>query len=384
MINLSFFAQKEKFLVLEISPTQTSGFLFSLDCEKNIKLEKQWPVFRWERLPRRLRHHLEKWKVIVATDSALATTAILPISLEREPETSHQPLSHAELENLLTQAIAKIFIQCRGEASRELNVEELDTILIDNRVTNFKVDHHHVINPIEFKAKKIEAVLELTLTSRSVFDNWKNSFSIGETRNFFFTETARAQLFILKRVKELPLNLAILSDENSSFIFTLEKAAIGETVRRYRIKWSPQSLLDTIGTNFGVSQMVAEKLYHLYLKNEVSPRISRHFNFILKPIIAPLLNQFENLKIKGPTYLTSNLELPLFFPKKLGKINFYCPSADEIVDKLGFKVDLENWPWSGNQTFKHIAPLLEFYYNNEDLAINRWLRRRLHWLGSTR
>ncbi len=384
MISLGSWQKKEKFLILEVSAQKTSGFLINLDPDKNLGLEKFWPEFNWDKTPRRFKQRLEKWKVIVSTDPSLALTTILPIRLDREPEQIHKPLSSVELENLLAQTTAKVFTLVRGEASRELGIEELDTILIDNRVTNFKVDGHHVINPLDFKAKKIEAVLELTLTDRDVFNSWKNFFSIGETRNFFFTESARAGLFTLQKVKGLPLNLIILKNSRPSYVFTLEKAAVGEIVHRHQVQWATGVIPKVLEENLGVSSKVAQKLYELYLIDEVSSRVGHHFAFTLKPAFAPLLTQLEKLRIKGPAFLISDLKLPPFFPKRLGKVSLGSVSIVEISEKLGFKVEPTSWPWPVDQVFNHLAPFFEFYYNNEDLAINHWLRRRLHWLGSTR
>lgn len=384
MTSFDFWTKKEKFLILEVGDEGTAGFLLNLDADKKLNLEKTWASFSWPKLSKHLRRHLEKWKVVVSAHPSLASTVILPIKLERESSLAEHPLTNIELENLLVQATAKIFTQVRGEASRELGVDELDTILIDNRVSNFKIDNHHVMNPIDFRAKKIEAVLELTLTTRSIFDDWKNQFSIGETKNFFFTESARAELFTLKKVKSPPLNLIILNDHAASQFFRLEKAAVGELIHRRRLRWSSNQILNTIAANLSVSVSVAGKLYSLYVKKELSPRISRHFNAILKPVISSLLRQLHSSRFKGTVYLDTPLPLPPSFPRRSGRLVFEKLPFESLTEKLGFKVDPALWLWSEGQIFKRLAPFLEFYYNNEDLAINHWLRRRLHWLGSNR
>jgi len=375
---------KEKYLILEVGEKSTSGFLLRLDPDKDIILEKVWEDFFWAKLSRRFRRRLEKWKVIVVADPSLATTIVLPIELEREDNFAKTPLSSIELENLLAQATAKVFTQVRGEASRELGVEELDTILIDNRVSNFKIDGHHVMNPVDFKAKKIEAVLELTLTTRTIFNDWKNNFSIGETKNFFFTEAARAELFLLKKIKSLPINLLILSSRQNSQFSKLEKAAVGELIHRGKLKWATNSVINAIEQDLSISSSVAQKLYSLYSEKKLSPRITRHFNLILKPAIVPFLKHLEELKVRGTVYIDTALPLPPFLSRKQGHATLENLPFDDLINKLGFRFDSSKWPWPDNQIFKHLAPFFEFYYNNEDLAINHWLRRRLHWLGSIR
>lgn len=385
MIKFSFWKKKEKFLVLEIYADRSSGFLLSLDEEKNLSLEKYWPEFYWSKISRRFLRHLEKWKVIVAADPNLAATISMPIKLEREPGITKLPLSSIELENMLAQTSAKVFTQARGEASRELEIDELDTILIDNRVTNFKIDGHQVLNPVDFKARNIEALLELTLTTRDIFEDWKNFFNIGQTKNFFFTEFARSELLVLKRLKKLPLNLLVLNTGEFSHFFTLEKTSVGEIIKRHRVRWSTSRLLESIEKNFGVSRKVSLNLYNLFLEKGLSPRLDRHLNLILKPSLDQLVKNLAQIKARGQIYLDSEISLPKNLSLRQVKATLKNLPSDEIAAFLGFKLaNPDSWPWKQNQIFKHLAPFMEFYYNNEDLSINHWLRRRLHWLGSAK
>ena len=385
MIKINFWQKKENFLILEVSGKKSSGFLLSLDEEKNLKLEKYWPDFSWIKVSRRFLRHLEKWKVIVSADPSFASTISMPVKLEREAGMVRSPLSSIELENLLAQTSAKVFTQVRGDASRELGIDELDTILIDNRVSNFKIDGHHVLNPIDFKAKRLEALLELTLTTRSIFEDWKNFFNVGQAKNFFFTEISRSELFALKRFKSLPINLLVLNPGEFSHFFTLEKAAVGEVINRHRIRWSTSRLLEIIEKNFGVSRKVSLNLYNLFLEKGLSTRLERHISVLIKPSLDQLIKSLEHLRVKGHIYIDSNLNLPPALSLRKIKATTKKLPTDELTKHLGFSIiDESSWPWAKNQIFKHLAPFIEFYYNNEDLSINHWLRRRLHWLGSSK
>lgn len=385
MINLRLFHKKEKFLILEVSGEKNSGFLLSLDEEKNLKLEKFWPDFSWSKVSRRFLRRPEKWKMIVSAGPGFAATISMPIELEREAGMTRSPLTSIELENLLAQTSSKVFTQVRGEASRELGIDELDTILIDNRVSNFKIDGHRVLNPIDFKAKRLEALLELTLTTRSIFEDWKNFFNIGQAQDFFFTEISRSELFALKRFKNLPVNLLVLSSGEFSYFFNLEKGAIGEVVNRHRLHWSTSRLLEIIEKNFGVSRNVSLSLYNLFLEKGLSPRLERHISILIKPILDQLIKNLEHLKVKGHIYIDSNLNLPPALSLRKIKATTKKLPTDELTEYLGFNIVGESsWPWPKNQIFKHLAPFIEFYYNSEDLSINHWLRRRLHWLGSSK
>lgn len=381
MLNLLFPNRYEKFLILEITKKGTSGFLFYLSQEKILTLKKVWDKFSWKKISRKWRGCFEKWKVIVATDPALSTTFVFPVKFEREKGSAKSPLSAVELENLLAQATAKAFPQYRSEASKKLGINELDTILIDNRVSQFKIDGHRVLNPLDFPVRKIETTMELTLTTRAIFNDWKNSFNTGEERDFFFTEISKSQLFALKRVVAPPFSLVSLEESSPSYILNFEKLKTGEVINRYEIEWSWLPILETIQSSFALSPQAAARIYSLYLNEEISPRAERHLNKILKPVISPLLKQIARNRLKGKIYFDTNFPLHAFMPQKISSASIAELPLEAVLDKTGFRTDFSGWEFTPDRIFRYFSPFLEFYYNNEDLSINHWLRRRLHWLG---
>ena len=381
MIRLPFAKPKEKFLILEITPRRTEGLLLSIDLEKNIKLEKFWDSFSIKNISKRLRHNLEKWKIIISADPSLAYTTMVSIQMDRDEDRWKVPISKIEIENLLSGATAKVFSHCRKEASAALGINELDTVLINNRVNSFKVDGHQVINPVDFNARKIDAILELTLTTRDIFEEWKSFFSIGQRQNFFFTESARAELAVLNKIKSFPVNLVMFRPESTHY-FCLETANIGNSIRRGKIKWQVYSILEKVATSWGVDFKVAQNVYENYLNENLSPGVSRFFENHFKGIVNNFFGLLVKANLKGPVYVETCLALPVKLPKKQGKLVFHDLPTDLALSKLGFKIDAGSWRFESNRTFRHLAPFLEFYYNSKDIPINHWLRRRLHWLGS--
>lgn len=380
-MKLTLLPKREKTLVLEILPQKTRGLLLSIEPDKNIKLEKFWENFSWSHLSRKLRHHIQNWKIVIAADPSLAVTLMFPIKMTREVERIKEPVSAVEIENLLAQATARVFNQCRADASRHLRIDELNTVLIDNRVSNFRVDGHQVINPLDFKARRVDAILELTLTTRDIFEEWKNFFSIGPKQNFFFTEFGKAELFVLSKTEPSPVNLMILTPDKSHY-FTLETTVLGPTIDRGRLRWSTNLLLKTISSTWGVSTPIARSIYNHYLNKSLSSNVIRFFDNNLKAAMNPFFVQAQRTRLKGVVYIDTHLPLPLVFPRRQGKVIFRDLPLTSLLDKLGFKINLAKWPWSRAQTLRLLAPFLEFYYNNKDLEINHWLRRRLHWLGT--
>ena len=104
-----------------------------------------------------------------AADSTLATTIPIPLDLTRERSDVKYEVTLAELENLVAQAMGKIFNQCRSEAAKRLGVHELDAILVGAQARNFKVDGKSAVNPAGFAGKKISLSLELRFTTRGRF-----------------------------------------------------------------------------------------------------------------------------------------------------------------------------------------------------------------------
>jgi hypothetical protein len=381
VINFGIFEKQENFLIIEVNSASTTGLLIGLSEEKNITLKKYWPEFSLSKFYRRFRRRLEKWKIIVVAEPSLALTTIIPVKLDRELELVKEPISASELENMLAQATAKVFNQCRAEASQKLGLDELDTIIIEHSVSNFKIDGHKVMSPTGFRGKHINACLELTLTTRKIFDDWKNFFGANYDKRFFFTESSKAELSALRRLKPMPINLLSLRNDSAAF-FILEGDAAGSIISRGNLNWSLRLLLGVISENWQIKESVAARLYNSYLNDNISPRMKSHFDKILKPVLDLLFKQIGAAKMKGPAFMDSDLTLPVIFPKKVGKTTIHNLPDVSSLKELGFNIKPEEWPIPADQIFRRLSPFFEFYYRGKESPINSWLRRRLHWLGS--
>lgn len=372
-----FLKSPERHLVLEVLPDQTRGLLLRVTGEKKIVPERTWDDFSWGRMGKLIKK-LRGTKTIVSADPSRAMTITIPAELKRDPKDAAEPLGPVELENLLAQATAQVFTQCREQASRELGLDELHTIVVENRAGNFRVDGHKVLNPLGFAAKRIEAILELTLTTREVFDKWKHLFVQSE--DFFFTETARAELYALRKVHDPPVNLLSLEPEKTSF-FILDRAASGTAMYRGHLDWSLRSLTKRLEDVWDISPETAERIYRSYLKKEVSPHVDRFLEKTIKPSLEALVKAVGKSRLKGTVFIESQLPLPFVFPYRRGRIIFSESRVADILTKVGLSVDARDWDIPLHELTRRLAPFLEFYYNKTDSVINRWLKRRIHWLG---
>lgn len=370
---------KENFLVLEILPQGVCVFLLNLDNDKRLSLEKFWQGIDLSKLPKTLRSGSLKRKLIVSADSSLAYTAILPISFKRDFPS--EPLSSVELENSLFGVIGKVFNQYREEASRALGVDELDVILIDSQVSNFKIDGHKIVSPLGFKSRMVDAVLQLTLTTRKVFDDIRMIF--GQNKDFFFTEMGRSQLLSLEKLGSPPFGFAVFDPRKSSYFFLDYYASGSKFIRRGEFEWRPEFLLQAISENWGLDEDISSLVYNVYLRGEVSDRVKRALKGFFQPQIELFWRNFNKTRLRGRVYFTSHIVFPFSLPQRKQKFIFDEPPLLPLLEKLGLALNFSEWPADKGKIFRYLAPFFEFYYNSTDTAINDRLKRRLRWLGVT-
>ena len=388
MVKWDFFSQREKFLILEITPAGTNGLFLSVDEDRNIDLSKllQSPARRISEKTWKGGSFFRSWRrVIVAADSSLATTIPVPLELSREHANAKSRITIAELENLIAQAMAKVFNGCRGEAAKRLAASDLDTVLVGAKADHFKVNGRALASPIGIAGKKISLLLELTFTTRRIFEDLKPFFNSPE--EFFFAEAPQAHLRAIARVQKLPLNLIAAGGDGAS-LFVLERPK-GEyaVLYRERFHWSFSSLLRSIGEAFAVNEEVAKKLYCLYHRGLVSENAKRAFKKIMEPTLRAFFGEIAKGKVRGAVYVDMPHALPVPLPYKHGAATLEERPVKEILAGLGFTlpghrpkgrahVDGED-----NAVPRMLLYFVEAYFDKSDSEINRKLRRRLHWLA---
>lgn len=374
---LKSLSKKEKFLIIEIEPEKASCVLAVLSRDKNLELKKYWEGRNLEALSKQVGFDRMEGTIIVAADASLAFTAVIPVFLQRETD---EPLEAIELENLLAQAVGRMFNQCREEGSRELGVDDLDIVLANSRVVSFKIDDHQVLNPLGFRAGKIEAVLELVFTIRPVYENIIRF--LKSHRFFFFTQIERAGLVSLEKVNRPPLGLLALNREISPFS-VINRAAVGHIIYRGKLSWTLEEFEEALRKEFGVSANIAWKIYDLYLKDMVSGPVKRYLNNLIKPLVGLLFEKIEKSRLKGHVYLSSEAVLPFRLPARGKSFILEKVPLAVLLERLGISADTSKLAFLGDKTFRRLAPFLEFYCDKSDSTINRWLRRHLNWLGSS-
>ncbi len=379
MIGLHFFSsRRERFLILDACPDRVNALIVSIDEEKHIRPERILPNVN----PLRLAGYLKLGRIgdniIIAADPALVYTATLPVTFARHDASS--PVTAIETENMLSQAVGRFFNQCRSDAGLELGVDDLDVLLVNSRVLNFKVDGHHVLNPLDFRGRSIEAFVELTLTTRGIFENLKEL--LRDRKTFFFTESGRAELLTLGKLDGLPATFIALGI-HASRVFLMQKASVGHSISRAPLTWRANRPRRVFAEALGVSDRTADEVYRAYLEGRVSPTARRAFEKLLEPTARALLAELTVARLKGPMYLSSTEPLPFPLPHRGRSFTLLAPSLQTIAERLGVSIDPKQWPMAEEMIFPRLAPFFEFYFAKSDSWVNRWLARHLNWLGAS-
>ena len=385
------FKPREKFLVLAIGSAGADGLFLSVDEEKNIIFEKSIKNIDLKKFfTSPMRSVTQKsWegnyffkahrKVVAVADSSFATTIPIPLDLSREPGTEHSEVILPELENLIAQAMGKIFNQCRSEAAARLHIHEIDTIMVGAKARSFKVDGHLVVNPIGFTGKKISLLLELTFTGRVLFEDLKQFFNAPE--DFFFAESAQVRLVSLARVRKLPLNLIVDEGSRGASLFVLQKTKDEYPVLyREKLAWSFDSLFVRIAAELGVSDIVAREIYRAYLSKSMSESALRAFKRFIDPAVEQFLKEVGKEKLKGLVYMDVEHDMPFALPYKYGAATFDQFPLAEILQQLGF-AGREGDFAPDAVVSRHLMPFIEAYFDKSNSDINQKLHRRLHWLA---
>jgi hypothetical protein len=358
---------------LEISSEGTNALFLSVDEDRNLTLEKL--VERADRAKL-----LEsRRKVIVAGDPSIATTIPIPLELSREHANAKTKLTIAELENLIAQAMAKIFIGCRSEAAKRFGVNDLDAVMVGAKTKHFTIDGKAVASPVGFMGKKISLLLELTFTTRELFQDLKPFFNSPD--HFFFAEGPQAELAALAEVRALPLNL-IAARKDGASLYALQKAK-GEYAVLYRevFNWSFAGLFRAMAKELAVSEAVAKELYRAYHKKDMSETALRAVKKMLQPAVDDLLREIKRLNISGFVYSDASHVLPLDLPHRHGAAKLEEHPIGELLMKFGFTADAETLREEGNDVLRPLLYFLEAYFDKSNSEINQKLRRRLHWLA---
>jgi len=396
---MEFFKSREKFLIVEILPgNRAHGLFLGVDEDRNLRFEKflrhadlrklvASPARKIEEKKWEGKHLFDKRRrVIAVADPLIATTIPVPMELERALHLQAGKITLLELEDLIAQAMKKIFGGCRAEAAKRIGSEEINTVLVGSRVEGERVDGISVKDVTGHAGKKIAFILEFTFTRRNVFESLTELFSSPE--GFYFAESPQAFLRVVSAVRPLPVNLITAQEgQLPSSLFVLQKSGGKGSHDGYPVlyrepfHWHFDSLFGDIAAAFGVNREVAAELYRVYAKKKMSENVLKYFKRIIDPAAERLLAEVERAKISGPVYMDAPYVLPFALPYRHQGALFEPAPIEELLKKFGFAAEFDRNILPPAAALRYLAPFFEAYFDKSRSEINQRLRKKLHWLA---
>ncbi len=276
---------------------------------------------------------------------------------------------------MLGKMLISISNEERARAAQALHVEELNAVLVQSRITSPVVDGRETINPVGQPGKKLEAVFEITFTTRDIFEQWRNFFNSHD--GFRFVDMSRAHLSAISKVKPSPVSLIMFEKKRTRF-YGADESKKKVSTKKGQVHWTLHSLLEPIMETWGVGEYAAQGIYEAYLRKEVSGEVEKIISKLLKPVIRNLAPALAKTKLKGKVHVYSQFSLPFPLPKKIGNVVLEELPLSSLLEKLGFEQRTAGFP--PHRIFHYLVSFLEFYYDKENSPANRWLKRRVHWL----
>ncbi|MBI2595075.1 MAG: hypothetical protein HYW38_02360 [Candidatus Colwellbacteria bacterium] len=242
---------------------------------------------------------------ILDLDSKSAVTIFSLVTIPHD--NPRQELGLTDLENYISQAIWKIFDQCRNEAAQRLEVDGADLLLTDARVMEIRIDGHPVINPHGFTGSKMDVTLSITMVKRDKF--------IEEANIILEGGTVRAHLLAKRENLEDAVYIEVKEDTTTVFRITPGKIAYLS-----EFDWGEKKLTKLLKEELGLADDDSAKHIHLrYTEGNLSERAVKKIEKIFYSAFVTFINggvmTFKNfLKPRvgslPPIYLKSFFPLP--------------------------------------------------------------------------
>jgi hypothetical protein len=376
--------------VVEINDHYRKATTLSLDSEKNLSVgntlhesaEQEGAslkkFFSSLRIPKR-------GEVIIGLDAARAVT--IPVSAELVRDNAKEEIRGEELANLVSQAVWRSLNRYRGLAAGRLAVADSDIVLANLRVLGVRVDGYRVINPLGFKAKRVEFEIEQVFTTRTLAEEIREALR-GRDAHAFILETGAALARLLSRSTEDGQFVLACMDENGSALYRISRrshyiGSISLPGLEYLggLPWGNALVREAFASHFNIGSAVARDIVHAFCARDVSAHGERYLHKLFEDALSPLIHSTKT-KLKGKEMVYWNsyeYPLPDYAAKKEGLL-MKGVNCLHFVDRLGFKIAVSR---GKEATWRSAVPLfLDFYFFEEDYSLNVLANQRARWLIS--
>ncbi|MDD4761599.1 MAG: hypothetical protein PHZ25_01050 [Candidatus Pacebacteria bacterium] len=327
-------------------------------------------------------------KIIVIGASSFVFTVPAWVRVDRE--NSKEEINEGEIENLISQAVWKFLNLFRPQAVNLLNINESDILLSGIRNLSVKVNGHKVLNPIGFKAKTVEFLIEETFVNRDYYRDLEDALG----RKFkieFISELGLVDSEIIFRsfnfensfslLRFFPESVLILK----SFYKNVSQEDISPPVLREEsfLEWNSSFLPSCLGKKLNLDNETSLKIIDLVSKKNSSAKIEK---FVKDSLIEEWDIFFKKISSKGKLekenkiFVLDEKNIPDFIFNKKNKPKLEKPDVLKIIEKLGFSVFFKVSELEIESVFSSLAGFLEYYFSSREDQLNKMARRRAKWL----
>ncbi|MBI3638533.1 hypothetical protein HY227_02210 [Candidatus Wolfebacteria bacterium] len=337
----------------------------------------------------------QTYKVILAFDSKNALTNHETISLKREDP--KKAIDEADIENLVSQALWKVFDYGRIMSTKQLNLNDLEILLVDTKIHELKIDGRRVLNPIKQKGEKIDITVSQTFANRSLFDRVSKMLP-KRAKIVLAIEGGVAASRLIGRLagKKNFVFGKVLDDATS--IHIAKKDSGGKISFFDYFSWGKNGFYASLEVELGVCRDTGKSILKKFFKKEMSDEFERRFGKIFSQEIIGLTRGLTHAASRTKHNLVF-LDFPPLIPNKnLPKMILPVDSI-QAMKFLGFKQgsgffdfipginplllsrrkNISNGTYQ-QPDFVSLASLFEFYFLPQEDLVNRLAKRRIRWL----
>ncbi|MBI2514719.1 hypothetical protein HYV91_00805 [Candidatus Wolfebacteria bacterium] len=376
-------ATKEKFLILDFRDDGLELYLLRFDSltkrvdAKKLKAVGQSPL---EAIPKIKKFLLNIFsfqfpppKVIISFSPDFALTYYEHVVLNRDRP--NELMTEADLDNLISQALWKIFDEKRRQSAKQLVLSDLDILLADTKITDFRIDGRRVLDPLRHSGREASIGISQTFVNRTIF---KKIVSVLPRRVKLLLVVdggaATSRLLSSRFSQSRDFIFADVLDARTNLYSVSQSSGLKIGFHDY-FPWGEKNFFEGVARDLKIPVDLIQSLVKKISEGKVSLTLGRQLKKIISEELAMLIHGLERAK---ETLKVNSLYLvfrPLrgidFFPKMVRLVE-----ADRLMEDLGFvfSSDLKN------SSISSIASFLEFYFLREGDILNHIAKRRMRWL----
>lgn len=404
---LPFLRFKNRFLVVELLADAIKFFRVRADFYnkvfrpgKELTLTvslNDWPAYRAE-LAKGLKKMAtgSRVKLLIAADYRLVTVARGIVRIPRAQ--IELPITEADVDELVGQAMWKLFDRERVRLAKKMNVPATKIALADIQITGLKLDDHKVVSPIGFDARVAEFTLRQTFCRSELLDEIRRALpeeiflSVGEAG------AIGAELIGRLHPGRQAYFIQVFSRE--TYLFGSDDS---QPSYRGVLAWGYENYLNFFMTVFEVGRDEAGRIIEACDSRRASPAFLKKYDSLIAEAFLPLVSGISTFLAKRQEGRALSAKInssqPIIYldaPRSFSRAIFstglwrrlnshaaFLPADEEFIRKnFGFTVEYRKA--GAPVSFSLLATLLDFYLaDSVETDVSKIAKRRARWLNQT-